>query len=205
MNETISILVVDDDPDILNASARVLRLAGFTIYEAETGSVCLDIVREKNPDLVLLDVILPDMSGYEVCRQIKEAEEMRRTYVILLSGKMTTSDNQSEGLEIGADGYLTRPISNRELRAHVQVFIRIIRAERERDLVIEKLEQALATIKTLSGMLPICSNCKKIRDDKGYWEEVELYVGKHSTAEFTHGICPECIKTLYGDLLDGNE
>ena len=200
MNETISILVVDDDPNVLLATARLLRSARYNVFEAETGSACLSVVRERKPDLILLDVHLPDTSGYEVCRQIKADEGLQQSYVVLLSGSMISSDNQSEGLEIGADGYLTRPIANRELLARVQAMVRIIRAERERDLLIKKLQEALATIKTLSGMLPICAGCKKIRDDEGYWEEVELYVKKHSAAEFTHGICPACFKGLYGDI-----
>ncbi len=200
MHETISILVVDDEPITLFASARLLRSAGYSVFEADSGAACLSLAREKKPDLILLDVQLPDILGYEVCRQIKADAELRQSYVVLLSGVMTSSDNQSEGLEIGADGYLTRPIANRELLARVQAMVRIITAERERDLLIKKLQEALATIKTLSGMLPICAGCKKIRDDQGYWEEVELYVKKHSSAEFTHGICPACCKNLYGDF-----
>jgi DNA-binding response OmpR family regulator len=200
MHEMISILVVDDEPITLFATARLLRSAGYTVFEAYSGAGCLSVAREKEPDLILLDVQLPDILGYEVCRQIKADAELRQSYVVLLSGVMTSSDNQSEGLEIGADGYLTRPIANRELLARVQAMVRIIRAERERDLLIKKLQEALATIKTLSGMLPICASCKKIRDDQGYWEEVELYVKRHSTAEFTHGICPACCKKLYGDI-----
>ncbi len=74
------------------------------------------------------------------------------------------------------------------------------RAEEERQRLIEKLQQALAEVKTLSGLLPICSSCKKIRDDKGYWNQIEAYIRDHSEAEFSHGICPECAKKLYPDL-----
>lgn len=200
MHETISILVVDDETITLFATTRLLRSAGYTVFEADSGEGCLSLAREKKPDLILLDVQLPDILGYEVCRQIKADAELWQSYVVLLSGVMTSSENQSEGLEIGADGYLTRPIANRELLARVQAMVRIITAERERDLLIKKLQEALATIKTLSGMLPICASCKSIRNDQGYWEEVELYVKKHSTAEFTHGICPACCKKLYGDI-----
>lgn len=200
MNEKISILVTDDDPDILFATARVLRSAGYTVYEADTGEACLQSVREKGPDLVLLDVILPDTDGYEVCRKIKTDEKMRGTYVMLLSGAKTSPDDQSAGLEIGADGYMARPVANRELLARVQAMARIINAERERDQLIVKLQQALSEIKTLNALLPICANCKKIRDDKGYWEKIEVYITEHSNSEFTHGICPDCVKELYGEL-----
>jgi hypothetical protein len=73
------------------------------------------------------------------------------------------------------------------------------RAEEEREKLIHELQDALANVKTLRGLLPICSYCKKIRDDKGYWNRLESYIRDHSGAEFTHGICPECLKKLYSD------
>jgi PAS domain S-box-containing protein len=73
--------------------------------------------------------------------------------------------------------------------------------EDERNQLIKSLQDSLAKIKTLSGMLPICASCKKIRDDKGYWNQIETYLSKHSKAEFTHGICPECAKKLYPDYV----
>lgn len=202
MPADLTILVVDDTPDLLFATARVLRSAGATVLEAVDGHSCLAAVRRHHPDLVLLDVELPDLLGYDVCRQIKEDETLKTVYVVMLSSTMTTSDNQSEGLESGADGYITRPLPNRELLARVASIARIIRAERERDRLINELQQALETIKTLSGMLPICASCKKIRNDTGYWEEVESYVKRHSDVDFTHGICPACARKLYGDLYD---
>lgn len=78
-------------------------------------------------------------------------------------------------------------------------------AEKERDKVIKELKQALSEVKTLRGFLPICSSCKKVRDDKGYWTQIEAYIRDHSEAEFTHGICPECMKKLYPDFDGGKE
>jgi hypothetical protein len=74
--------------------------------------------------------------------------------------------------------------------------------EKERENLIAKLQDAVAKIKTLRGLLPICSSCKKIRDDKGYWNQIESYIRDHSEAEFTHGICPKCAKKLYPELLN---
>jgi PAS domain S-box-containing protein len=76
------------------------------------------------------------------------------------------------------------------------------RIEEEREKLIRELQDALANIKTLHGLLPICSYCKKIRDDKGYWNRIESYIQDHSGAEFTHGMCPECLKKLYPDFVD---
>jgi hypothetical protein len=75
------------------------------------------------------------------------------------------------------------------------------RAEQEREKLIMELMDALANVKTLTGLLPICANCKKIRDDAGYWQQVETYVAKHTQASFTHGICPDCTEKLYGSYL----
>ncbi len=193
----LNILVVEDDPDIRFATVRLLRKAGYSAAEADTGEMGLHLVRETHPDLVLLDVMLPDLDGYEICRTIKMDQDLKNTYVILLSGSKTGSGDQSEGLEMGADGYVVRPVSNRELLARVQSMVRIIRAERDRDRLIGELQEALVSIKTLRGLLPICCHCKKIRDDKGYWSQLEKYLHEHSDAEFSHSICPECLGKLY--------
>lgn len=202
MSGDISVLIVDDDPEILFATSRVLKSAGYTVYEAGDKDSCLRMVCEQKPDLILLDVVLPNDSGYEVCRQIKTNPEWRGIYVILLSGIKTSSEDQSEGLEQGADGYIARPVTNRELLARVRAMERIIKAERERDQLVEQLQRALSEIKTLKGFLPICASCKRIRDDKGYWTQIEAYIREHTEAEFTHGICPECLKKLYQEVSD---
>jgi DNA-binding response OmpR family regulator len=200
MTNPLTLLVVDDDPAILAATARVLRSAGYTVYEADGAMACMTTVRERRPDLVLLDLVMPDGNGYDLCRQIKTDPVLKDTYVLMCSGTKTGSDDRSIGLEIGADGFMTRPIANRELLARVAAMARIIAAERERDRLIAELQAALAKVKTLSGLLPICANCKKIRDDKGYWEHVEVYVMQHSHADFSHSICPDCMQKLYGDI-----
>ncbi len=79
---------------------------------------------------------------------------------------------------------------------------KIKQADKEKSVVIAELKKALEEIKTLSGFLPICASCKKIRDDKGYWNQIEVYISEHSEAEFSHGICPECAKKLYPDILE---
>lgn len=139
-NETISILVADDDPDILSGTTRLLRSAGYTVFEATTGDACLKTAHEFAPDLVLLDVELPDIIGYEVCRQIKMDKDLNCPHVVMISGKMISSDNKSQALEIGADGYILRPLSNRELLAGVQAFCRIIRTERKLKQMKKRVE-----------------------------------------------------------------
>jgi DNA-binding response OmpR family regulator len=207
VNKQFTVLVTDDGPEIRLMSTMLLRRAGYEVLEASTGQECLDVVRAHHPDLVLLDVMLPDITGIQVCRQIKNDESLKDIFVILASGIQVSSENQAEGLDIGADGYIIRPISNKEFLARVQAGERIKKAEdtlREKEIqqqtLISQLEEALTEIKTLKGCIPICATCKKIRDDEGYWNQLETYISKHTDATFTHGICPACLKEARAEV-----
>lgn len=199
-NQDIKVLVVDDDPDILFATSRVLKKAGYQMFTADSGKMAMEAVRTIVPDLILMDVVMPDAEGPELCRRIKDDPNFRGIYVLLTSGVRVESEEQAEGLDSGADGYIARPLSNRELLARVDSMVRILRAERERDQLIIELKKAISEIKRLSGLLPICSHCKKIRDDKGYWSQIESYIRDHSDAEFSHSICPDCAKIHYPEF-----
>jgi len=207
MSEQFKILITDDSPDVLLMSTTLLRRAGYEVLEASTGKECLDAVRVHHPDLVLLDVMLPDMTGIQVCRQIKNDKSLKDIFVILASGVQVSSDNQAEGLDIGADGYIIKPIPNKEFLARIQAGERIKRAEdalrekeKQQQTLILQLEEAIAEIKTLKGCIPICATCKKIRDDEGYWNQLEAYISKHTDATFTHGICPTCLEQARAEV-----
>jgi DNA-binding response OmpR family regulator len=207
MSKQFQVLVTDDSPQILLLSTALLRRAGYEVLEASTGQECLDAVRVHHPDLVLLDVMLPDMTGVQVCREIKNDKSLDDIFVILASGVQISSEHQAEGLDIGADGYIIRPISNKEFLARVQAGERIKRAEdalrekeRQQQTLISQLKEALAEIKTLKGRIPICATCKKIRDDEGYWNQLETYISEHTDAVFTHGICPECLEQARAEM-----
>jgi DNA-binding response OmpR family regulator len=207
MSETAKILVAEDDHDLLLLTTEVLRKAGYEVLEALTGTECLDAVRTRHPDLVLLDVMLPDMTGTEVCRQIKADESLQGIFVILISGLRVSSSHQADGLNVGADGYIIKPISNKELLARVESMVRIKRAEdalrekeKEQERLISELQEALAEIKTLRGFIPICAWCRKVHDDEGYWQQLEAYISKHTDAVFSHGICPECAEKYRGEI-----
>lgn len=213
MSATSTILAVDDDPKVLAVTVRILKAAGYEVLEACTGQSALDLVRERHPDLVLLDVNLPDINGIEVCKQIKADSELKHHFVVLLSASQASSGQQAFGLESGADGYIGRPVPNRELLARLQAFLRIQKAEMalvkskeqlnalllEKEHLIKELRDAFLQVKMLSGLLPICAGCKKIRDDQGLWNPVETYVARHSEATFTHGLCPDCVKNYFPD------
>ena len=141
VNQKPCILVVDDDPDLLFATARVMRNAGFQVLEAHTGAECLELAARERPALVLLDVNLPDVDGLEVCRRLKGDPNLADTFVVLVSNQRTRSDQQAEGLSVGADGYIARPIGNQELVARVQVLLRL----RDAQNALRKQNETLAT------------------------------------------------------------
>ena len=204
MRRDARILVTDDDPDVLLLSTTLLVDEGYEVYETTTGKGCLDAARSHHPDVVLLDVVLPDMTGIEVCRRIKAEPELQGTFVTLVSGARVSSQCQAEGLDVGADGYIVKGVTNREFLARVQSLVRIKRdedalreKEEEQARLISELQKAVAEIKALKGFIPICASCKKIRDDEGCWDQLEAYIGKHTDAVFSHSICPECVEKLY--------
>jgi PAS domain S-box-containing protein len=125
------ILIVDDDPQVLFATVRVLEKAGYRVITASSGDEGLQKAREYMPDLVLLDVTLPDIDGIEVCKYLKGNEMTSYLFVCLFSGQRRASEDQAFGLENGADDYLTRPIENRELLARVKAMLRLINAEKK--------------------------------------------------------------------------
>lgn len=129
MSEMPRILVVEDTPETLELNAALLREAGYAVIEARCGEEAIRLATASLPDLVLLDVVLPDLSGFAVCRRLKVYLEVGRCAVLLISSAETASETQAEGLEGGADGYIARPISNRELLARVEAMLRLKRGE----------------------------------------------------------------------------
>ena len=188
-------------------TAEVLRKAGYDVLEASTAEKGLETARAHHPDLVLLDVMLPDVSGIEICRRIKEDPSLQDVMVILTSGISISSECQVEGLNTGADGYIIKPIPNEELLARIKSMERIKMAEdalrdreKQNEQLILELKKALTEIKTLKGFIPICASCKKIRDDEGYWKQLETYISEHTDAMFSHSICPECLEKFRSDI-----
>jgi sigma-B regulation protein RsbU (phosphoserine phosphatase) len=186
------VLIAEDDAISRRVLEVFLRRWGYEVESAEDGDAAWErLQREDAPSLAILDWMMPGRGGVEICRRVRELG--RLTYLILLTSR-TGSEDIVEGLEAGADDYVTKPFNREELRARVQGGTRIVELQRSLAQRVEQLEQALARIKHLQGLLPICSYCKKIRNDRNYWQQVEAYISEHSEAIFSHGICPECFE-----------
>jgi two-component system cell cycle response regulator len=244
------ILVVEDSPTQAQLLQLTLEEYGYQVRLAQNGEVGLDLLRQERPLLVISDVVMPGIDGFELCRQIKSQGDTKSIPVILLTSLSDPTDI-IKGLECGADNFIVKPYSeefliflvqhiavNQQLRRDsmsemgLEVFFagrkHFITSDRMQiiDLLLStyhnimeknkelkrlnqelqqtnlELRQALETIKTLHGLLPICANCKKIRDDEGYWRQIEEYLQQHADVEFSHGLCPECIRKLYPDFTE---
>lgn len=186
-------LIVDDISDNLQVLGNLLRDLDCRIAFATGGRQALSMLDEINPDLILLDILMPDMNGLDVCRQLKASESTRDIPVIFLTAK-DDQDDIVQGLRVGAVDYVTKPFNADELRARVSTHLELKLFRDEQKKLIQDLREALAEVQNLSGLLPICSYCKKIRNDDGYWQKVEQYLSAHSKAQFSHSICPECLE-----------
>ncbi len=144
MNPKARILIADDSAALRRMTAHALAPAGFEIVEAENGAACLQLAQAQRPDLILLDVMMPDMDGVETCRRLKADPATADIPVILLSNFSTGTLEQATGLEVGADGYIARPISNREMVARVEARLRVKRAEDALRATSAQLQAALA-------------------------------------------------------------
>ncbi len=150
MTEKTKILLVEDDADILFATTRILKSAGYEVLEASSAKACWKALEASHPDLLLLDVVLPDADGRELCSQLKADPDLKGIFVVLLSGTKISPDDQVEGLDLGADGYIVRPIANKELLARIQAMDRIRQAEgalrRARDELEKRVQERTAEL-----------------------------------------------------------
>mgnify|MGYP000218157505 CR=1 FL=1 len=313
MGEKIRILLVDDNDIGRYSTKKTLESSNYEVIEADTGRKAVELAKETMPDLILLDVNLPDINGFEVLKLLKSGEKTKNIPIVYLSATYKDTASKVFGIDVGADSYLVQPIEKEELFSTIKAILRMKRAEleetrlrKEKELIfssinegivfldkdgvikdcnpaflricgkskeealnkkchlivhgvecspeyciyekakvtqkretteikindkwynfiidpiienneivgavhlftditelkntILELQKALEEINVLSGLIPICMNCKKIRNDAGYWERVEEYFTKHSNILFSHGLCPDCAKKLYPDF-----
>lgn len=196
------ILVVDDDQDFVQAMAALLEHDGHAVLTALNGREGVLRARQELPDLILLDVMMPELNGFDVCRIIKSEAQFEDIPILFLTA-LDSLDGEAMGLELGGIDYLTKPVNlpllRMRIRNHLELKRRADLVKEQRDLLAQRnrdLEVALARIKRLEGILTICMRCKKIRNDAEVWESLEKYLTEHTDAFFSHGYCPDCVKEV---------
>jgi DNA-binding response OmpR family regulator len=192
----MKILIAEDDP----VSRRILDLRlkawGHEVVIAKDGAEAWAALQGNDaPHLAILDWMMPGMDGVEVCRRVRQTQSTPPTYIILLTGKSSKED-VVKGLEAGANDYIIKPFNLQELRARIQVGATVVELQQRLAERVIELEEALAQVKRLQGIVPICSYCKHVRNDQNYWQQVESYVSAHSEARFSHSVCPACYEAV---------
>ncbi len=196
------ILVAEDDTTALAITQSALSQWGHQLQVVKDGEQAWKLLQQGPlPDLVILDWKMPGFSGTELCAKIRADQRLKGLYVILLTAS-SGRDNMLEGLAAGADDYLEKPLDPGLLKARIQVAERILHLQTTLHEKIHELQDALNNVRELRGLLPICSYCKKIRNDENYWERLESFLAAHTHAQFSHSICPDCYESVVRKELD---
>ncbi len=204
----MDVLIAEDDPLVGRMIRGMLEQLGYTvIHRAADGRQAVELAQTLRPDVILMDIEMPEMDGIEATLRIQETCP---TPVVILTAYDTLALTE-QASEVGVGAYLVKPPHVQELEQAITIatarfgdMMELRRLNAELEARNQELQTALAGVKCLSGLLPFCASCKKIRDDEGYWQDVAVYIRDHSEAEFSHGICPGCMRKLYPDFYQGD-
>ena len=189
------VLVVDDNTANIDVMLTFLEMEGYEISIATSGEMALHVARHDQPDLILLDVMMPNMDGFETCRILKGDPKTEPIPIIFVTAKKETADIV-QGFQSGGVDYISKPYRQEEVLSMVKTHLQLRQLIKTQEQLIDELNRALDEVKTLKGILPICSYCKKIRDKEGQWHQMEKFISDRSDSQFSHGICGDCFATL---------
>jgi DNA-binding response OmpR family regulator len=197
------ILVAEDDSVTRRVLEATLSRIGFDVITASDGTATwrmLETLDGKDaPELVVLDWMMPGMDGLEICRKLRTTPGFELMYIILLTSRSEKED-LAMGLTAGANDYISKPFHPIELESRVRVGQRMLNLQRSLTSRIAELEGALAHVRRLQGLLPICSYCKKVRNEDNYWQQVESYITSHSDLQLSHSVCPNCLERVMKEI-----
>lgn len=176
----MKILAVEDDAVARAVLRQALRKLGHDVVEAHDGEAAWKVLESEPVRVVVSDWMMPNSDGLDLCRKIRNRVGSEYIYFILLTSRDATADNQNEAADAGVDDFLTKPLDVSELWTRLRVAERILRYTTQ--------------VRQLEEMLPICSYCKKIRDDQNYWQQIEGYISERTGSDFSHSVCPDCYK-----------
>ncbi len=228
LNHNVDILFVDDEPAILSAVKRLLRSSPYNILLAVSAAEALEIMEKRRVEILVTDLKMPGMDGLSLLQIVKNKypDTIRMALsAVTAAGQLLPCINSGEIFR-----YLTKPIDPGDLRTALKnaveyylvrkdrialvnelqdknqkyrrAFRRLMEAKSRQEKLVGELRGAMERINQLSGLLPICTGCKKIRDENGQWHEIEVYIRNHSDADFSHGLCPDCMKKYYPEYYE---
>lgn len=199
----VRVLVAEDDPYFARVLEKRLTAEGYQVQTAKDGRDGMKAIVAWEPDLVISDWMMPEVDGLELCQSVKTGLRESAPYFILLTARGELSDRLL-GLDTGADDYLVKPCDQAELLARVRAGLRIVSLTRELRDALVQLREARTDLASsrketvrLTGLIAICSFCKKARTEDDQWKDIDQYLADRAQADFTHGICPECRAAHY--------
>ncbi len=179
----LKILAVEDDPVARKVLVQALKRLGYEdVVEARDGGEALGQLEKEPARVIVSDWVMPGMDGLALCRQVRARVKSEYVYFILLTSREADIENQREAIEAGVDDFLVKPLDLQELWMRLRVAERILRYATQ--------------VQQLEAFLPICSYCKKVRDDQNYWQQIEGYINARTGSEFSHSVCPDCYQRL---------
>jgi PleD family two-component response regulator len=182
----MKVLVAEDDRTSRALLHGALLKLGYDVVEAENGAAAWDQLLLTGVRIVVSDWVMPDIDGLELCRRVRSLRDRPYVYFILLSGKRIGDAHYASAMDEGVDDFLEKPLDAETLRMRLRVGERIVRLTER--------------VRTLEGILPMCAYCRRIRDEKGGYSNLEEYVSDRTSARFSHGVCPDCAKRHFPDF-----
>jgi len=187
----MKVLAVEDDPVALAVLTRTLIKLGHEVVSARDGEEALRQLGIEPVRIIVSDWLMPGVDGLELCRQVRARLGSDYVYFVLLTSREQSANNQREAIEAGVDDFLSKPLREMEIWMRLRVAERILRFATQ----VQQLEQ----------FLPICGYCKKVRDDRNYWQQIESYINERTGTDFSHSICPDCYTNVITPQLEALE
>ncbi len=178
----VKILAVEDDKMALMMMRQALVRLGHEVIEARDGREAWAKLQREPVRVVVSDWEMPEADGLELCRRIRARRKADYAYFILVTARVASEENQQNAMDAGVDDFLTKPLDVFKLRMRLRTAERILKYTTQ--------------VRQLEELLPICSYCKKIRDDQNYWQQMEGYINERTGSEFSHSICPDCYQRV---------
>jgi sigma-B regulation protein RsbU (phosphoserine phosphatase) len=178
----MKVLVVEDDKVSLAILRRSLERLGHEVIESADGEGAWSAWLRERPRVVVSDWQMPGLDGLNLCRRFRAEPSQEYLYFILLTGKGDSAQNRRDAAEAGVDDFMTKPIDMPALWMRLRVAERVLKYTTQ----LHRLEE----------MMPMCSYCKKIRDDRNYWQQIESYINERTGTEISHSVCPDCYKRV---------
>lgn len=191
MSQNLIVHIVEDDPSTRRLLENLTSLLGYETAGYDNGDEAWDAFAVESPQIVISDWKMPGKDGLELCRRLRQMRAENYTYFILVTAQRRSRANLELALDAGVDDFLKKPIGSDEIWNRLRVAERILGFNRQ--------------VKTLESLIPICSYCKKVRNETDLWEQIEQYVNQRTGADFTHSICPPCIEKHVRPQMDAYE